>query len=64
MSHAFKAGTMKNLNSGHLRASKKLSFIEGCPLLGGNYMYIRYVFQMEPGTETTNYQKVAVIKTL
>ena len=29
MSHAFKAGTMKNLNSGHLRASKNLSFIEG-----------------------------------
>ena len=27
-------------------------------------MYIYYVFQMEPGTEATNYHKVAVIKTL
>ena len=31
---------MKPLNSGHLRVSKKLSVIERCPLLGGNFKKI------------------------
>ena len=28
--------TVKPLNSGHLQALKNMSFIERCPLLGGN----------------------------
>ena len=32
--------TVKPLNSGHLQIFKNMSFIERCPLLGGNFKKI------------------------
>ena len=36
----YEVDTVKPLNSGHLRVLKKLTVIERCPLLGGNFKKI------------------------